>query len=109
MKEHERSQGRRVLTQYGAEGRERLMKEQAESGLSKVAFCAARGINLGTFYGWGNKSRSVRRSPAFAQVELSKPEPASIEVLLPNGVRIGIHQPGRRDELVALVRGVAGC
>jgi hypothetical protein len=34
---------------------------------------------------------------------------AAIEILLPNGSRIGIRHQGKRDDLVALVRGVAGC
>ena len=34
--------------------------------------------------------------------------PATVEVLLPNGTRVGIRHQGRQDELVALVRGVAG-
>ena len=53
------------------------------------------------------------RKPTFAQVEVAGPRqasvPAAVEVLLPNGARIGIRHEGRRDDLVALVRGVAGC
>jgi hypothetical protein len=32
-----------------------------------------------------------------------------VEVLLPNGVRVGITHQGKREELVALVRDLAGC
>jgi hypothetical protein len=42
---------RRVLTQYGALDRERLMREQTQSGLTKKAFCVQRQITLQTFYG----------------------------------------------------------
>lgn len=84
------------------------------SGQSQAAFCRDRGVNTQTFNGWLRQAALCRR-PAFAQVELTPaverpPEqsPAAVEVLLPNGARIGIRHQGRRDELVALVRGVAG-
>jgi hypothetical protein len=100
---------RRVLTRYGAEGRERLMREQAQSGLTKKAFCVQRQINLGTFYGWAKRKLPAKRSPTFAQVEIPAcTQEAAVEVLLPNGARVGIRHQGKRDELVALIRGVAG-
>jgi hypothetical protein len=95
--------------------RERLIQEQAASGLTKKAFCVRRHINLATFYAWTKPSRAIMvRPPTFAQVEVvPQVDPAAnasaaVEVLLPNGARVGIRQQGRRDELVALVRGVAG-
>ena len=95
--------------------RERLIQEQAASGLTKKAFCARRHINLATFYAWTKSSRAITaRPPAFAQVEVvpqvdpTANAPAAVEVLLPNGARVGIRHQGRRDELVALIRGVAG-
>jgi hypothetical protein len=95
--------------------RERLIQEQAASGLTKKAFCARRRINRATFYAWAKQERAMMvRPPAFAQVEVvpqcdpAATTPVAVEVLLPNGTRIGIRQQGRRDELVALVRGVAG-
>jgi hypothetical protein len=100
---------RRVLTRYGAEGRERLMREQTQSGLTKKAFCVQRQINLGTFYGWAKKRQANKRLPTFAQVDVSAYTQAAVEVLLVNGTRIGIRHQGKRDELVALIRGVAGC
>ena len=47
--------------------------------------------------------------PAFAEVAVCPRLEAAVEVLLPNGARIGIRHQGKRDELVALIRGVAGC
>jgi len=89
--------------------RERLIQEQAASGLTKKAFCARRQINLATFYAWAKRKQAVMvRPPAFAQVEVAACAEATVEVLLPNGTRIGIRHQGRRDDLVALVRGVAG-
>ena len=102
---------RRVPTRYSAEDRERLIREQAQSGLTKKAFCEQQGVNLGTFHGWPKSGHRVRKKPAFAEVAVcSSPSlEAAVEVLLPNGARIGIRHQGKRDELVALVRGVAGC
>lgn len=98
----------RSPTQYSAEDRERLIKEQAQSGLTKKAFCEQRGINLGTFHGWGKRQTCAARAQ-FAEVEVVGRMEAAVEVLLPNGARVGIRHQGKRDELVALVRGVAGC
>ena len=95
--------------------RERLIQEQATSGLTKKAFCAKRQINLATFYAWAKRKRAVMvRTPSFAQVEVvpqvdpAANAPAAVEVLLPNGARVGIRHQGQRDELIALIRGVAG-
>jgi len=91
-----------------AEDRERLIREQRESGQTKKAFCKERGIVLQTFYGWA-KHRGLMRKPTFAQVEVAVSIQAAVEVLLPNGARVGIRHQGKRDELVSLIRGVAGC
>jgi hypothetical protein len=47
--------------------------------------------------------------PRFAEVEVAACTQAAVEVLLPNGTRVGIRHQGCREDLVALVRGVAGC
>ena len=105
----QRSERRRVLTRYSAQDRERLIQEQAQSGLTKVGFCRQRGITLSTFHGWRSQGRPLQRQPALAEVELRAAEiQAAVEVLLPNGARVGIRHQGKREELVALVRGVAG-
>jgi len=109
MKAEQPARRRRVLTRYAAEDRERLIKEQAQSGLTKVAFCEQRQIKLHTFYGWTKRPRALQRRPHFAEVETAPCMAAAVEVLLPNGTRVGIRHQGRREELVALVRGVAGC
>lgn len=108
MKAKPAERRRRVLARYSAEDRERLIQGQAQSGLTKKAFCEQEGINLGTFPGW-RKRRVAGRKPAFAEVTLSASPQAAVEVTLTNGVRVGIHHQGKRDELVALIRGVAGC
>ena len=84
------------------------MREQAQSGLTKRAFCAQRQIKLHTFYAWAKRKLPTKRTPRFAQVEIPVCAQAAVEVLLPNGARIGIRHQGRRDELISLIRGVAG-
>jgi transposase-like protein len=110
MKAKRSTRGRRVVTRYSAEDRERLIKEQAQSGETKAGFCRKRGINLGTFHGWPKHTQAVVRKPRFAEVETSSAwTQAAVEVLLPNGARIGIRHQGKREDLIAVVRGVAGC
>jgi hypothetical protein len=111
MNNEQPASSRRALTRYSAEDRQRLIHEQAQSGLSMKAFCVQRKINLGTFYGWNRRQLPVKRQPAFAEVELSGTMPVAfeIEVLLPTGARVGIRHHGRREDLVALIRGVSGC
>lgn len=87
-----------------------MIRDQAGSGLTKKAFCERHGINQTTFYAWAKRSRrTLARRPAFAEVEVAPRVQAAVEVLLPNGARVGIRHEGKRDDLVALVRGVAGC
>jgi transposase-like protein len=108
MNAEQPTKGRRVCRRYSAEDRSRLIAEHASSGLSKKGFCAQRGINLGTFTGWRNLPPAKKQTSGFTEVDMSAALPAAVEILLPNGVRIGIRHQGKQDALVALVRGVAG-
>jgi hypothetical protein len=48
-----------------------ILEEQADSGLSKKAFCAERGINVATFYYWQRRLgelSAAAESPGFRQV-----------------------------------------
>ena len=108
MNEEQPKQGRRVNRRYSAEDRVRLIGEHATSGLTKKAFCRQQGINLGTFCGWRNLPAAKSKSSVFAQVEVPSDTTASVEIMFPNGARVGIRHQGDREELVALVRGVAG-
>jgi transposase-like protein len=104
------TQERRVVTQYSAEDRERLIREQAKSGLCKKEFCAQHGINLGTFYGWGKlRKRGKSSKPKFVKVNVPAPRQSPIEVELSNGTHVRICAHGKREDLVALIRGIAGC
>jgi hypothetical protein len=77
------------------------------SGQTQVAFCRERGLNATTFNGWLRRA-ATEPTPSFAQVEMPASPQAAVEVLLPNGARIGIRHQGQRAELVALIRGVCG-
>lgn len=100
---------RRVRARYSAADRERWVREQAESGLTKKAFCERAGINLGTFHSWRAPAGPVKRQPAFAEVEVTSGLQAAVELLLPNGVRVGLRHQGRAADLAALIREVGGC
>ncbi len=102
------TQGRRVLRRYSAGDRVRLIREHAASGLTKLAFCERECINLGTFMGWRNLPAARDASAVFAQVEVAADTSAAVEIMFPNGARVGIRHEGRREDLIALVRGVAG-
>jgi hypothetical protein len=119
MKTKERRTDRRGRVQRTAEQRRELIEDWNASGLGKAEFCRQRGVNLATFCHWfGTKKRRRKRAtkaagqaPKFAEVAVVQPtvEQAAVEILLPNGSRVGIRHHGKRDDLVALVRGVAGC
>ena len=110
MNTTESPQGRRSPTRYSDEDRERLIREHAHSGLTKKAFCAQRGIVLSTFFGWSSRKVERPKGASFAEVEVTTglQMNASVEVLLPNGARIGIRHQGKQSDLISLVRGVAG-
>lgn len=108
MNEEQPKQERRVNRRYSAEDRVRLIGEHAASGLTKKAFCEQQGINVGTFKGWRNLPAAKNASSVFAQVEVPSDPQAAIEIMFPNGARVGIRHQGCREELIALVRGVAG-
>ncbi len=108
MNDEQPTRGRRVLRRYSAEDRARLIREHAASGLTKKAFCEQQGVNVGTFMGWRNLPVAKRDASPFARVELAADTSAAVEIMFPNGARVGIRHQGQREELVALVRGVAG-
>lgn len=98
------------MRRYSEQDRERLIDEQVRSGLTKRAFSERAGIPPWTFYRWTCKPRALARRPRLAEVEVAALRmTAAVEVLLPNGARVGIRHEGQREDLVALVRGVAGC
>ena len=73
--------------------------------MSLLQVQTTRSQRIQAFYG-RNPSWPVI-SP-IAQVEVPVCESSAIEVLLPNGTRIGTRHAGRPQEPIALIRGVAG-
>jgi len=108
MSEEQPTPGRRVLRRYSAADRARLIREHAASGLTKKAFCEQQGINVGTFMGWRHLPAAKPDAAAFAEVELAAATTAAVEIMFPNGARVGIRHQGKRADLIGLVRGVAG-
>jgi len=112
MKTNERHADKRGRVLRSTERRRELVAAFRSSGRSQSAFCRERGLNATTFNGW--LRQVAAQHPAFAQVEVvaqadpAANAPAAVEVLLPNGARVGIRHQGQRDELIALIRGVAG-
>jgi len=106
---------RRVLRRYSAEDRERLIQEYKAGGQSRREFCAEHDVNLTTFHGWlhlrSRRGRKRRKTPVatFTEVKLAGAAATPIEVLLPNGARVQIRHNGSPEDLVQLIRGVAGC
>jgi hypothetical protein len=99
---------KRRITRYTHKQRKRFLKAFDQCGESQKDFCVARGINPGTFKGWLAR-RDKASAQGFAKVELPLPKVAPIEIAFPNGVRVAIGKQSNRDELIALIRGVAGC
>jgi len=75
-----------------AEEMAQLLEEQASSGMSKKAFCEARGLAPSMFYYWQRRLSEAAdgssQEPGFTQVAL-RPS-AELEVRLPGGQWIGV-------------------
>jgi hypothetical protein len=77
MQTEELAARRRVLRRWNAQERERLIKEQAHSGLTKKAFCEQQGINLGTFHGGRDRGGVLRVSRTARPSSRLKPPPST--------------------------------
>ena len=99
---------RRRVKRYSAEERAELIKAYEDSGEIQQAFCDQRGLNVGTFKGWLSR-RAESQETKFTKMEIPIGSAAPIEIILGNGIRVGIRHQGSPEELVALIRGVAGC
>jgi len=90
--------------------REQWLQAYEQSGMSRKAFCEAHGLNLTTFHGWFKKRErgTALAGPCFAEVVLATREVPAIELVYPNGVRVGVQPRGRLEELAGLVRRLAG-
>lgn len=84
-----------------------MLAQQASSGMSKKAFCNARGINPATFYYWQRKLQEAEEEPpkGFERVQLV--ESHKVEVQLSNGQWLGLRSRSL-ETLAALVRVMGG-
>ena len=99
---------RRRVKRYSAEERAELIKAYDKSDEGQKAFCDQRGLNVGTFKGWLSR-RAGSREAKFTKMEIPIGSAAPIEIILGNGVRVGMRHQGSAEELITLIRGVAGC
>jgi transposase-like protein len=88
MNEEQATGSRRVIRRYSAEDRERLIREQAASGLTKKAFCKERGIHVSTFHWWNHQRKGSGLQ--LARVEVKR-NAAPVELELPDGRRLGLY------------------
>lgn len=77
------------------------------SGLSQMTYCAKEGINHGTFCYWRNRIKKIESNAINSAqfLEVNKPSPASaseqpaIQLMLPNGVRLGVSSTTNKEVL----------
>jgi transposase-like protein len=102
MNEEQAAESRRVIRHFSAEDRERLIREQAASGLTKKAFCKERGIHVSTFHYWNKERKGSGLRLARVEVRCNA---APVEIGLADGQRLGLYI---YDEglVVRLLRGV---
>lgn len=96
---------RRVTRRYSAEDRTRLIDEFKNSGQTACAFSKHIGVHPTTLRAWLRQAAAA--SSGFAEVTVSMPSAAPIEVDLPNGVRIRVRTTGDVSRTAELIRAVA--
>jgi transposase-like protein len=69
--------GRRRAPRTDAAQRTQLLAAFDRSGLSATDFARQHGVHYTTFCGWRQRRVQAKASPAFVQVELAPPSPAS--------------------------------
>ncbi len=77
------------------------------SGLPVTRFAARHGLGPERLYRWQRRLARVEASPSqpprFAEVAVAVPSPATIELLLPEGVALRVTGSSRLDDAVALL------
>lgn len=61
-----------------------ILSEQADSGLTKKAFCEQRGLNAATFYYWQRRLRTAQEEQAAGFQRLLPPTDHELTVCLPS-------------------------
>jgi hypothetical protein len=76
------------------------------SGLPVTRFAAQHGLGVERVYRWQRRLRRAQvpvAPPRFAEVAVTVPPPAAIELRLPDGISVRLTGPSRLDEAVALL------
>jgi transposase-like protein len=106
---------------YPAQERKRLLRLFEHSGLSAKQFCQDRGIPISTLSYWVRKSRrkagdgAVVEIPASAVPEatldehIREPGPGSVEIRLPNQMKLKISAGADTRWVTELLRGLLTC
>ena len=80
--------GRRRAPRTDAARRTQLLAAFDRSGLSAADFARQHGVHYTTFCGWRQRRDRGKQSPAFVQVELAPPTPASELVIEMGAARL---------------------
>ncbi len=104
---------RRGRFRYSPEQKQALIEAFEASGLSAPRFATLHGVNYQTLVYWMKKRRDTTEDhPALCSLvpavidtpSLAGSAAASVEILLPGGVRLFVHAPGQMDLAIDLVR-----
>lgn len=106
--------GKRRRQRLGADRWAELIAEQANSGLSVLAFCRDRGLAPSTFQSWKRRLGGVKSSAApsedsgrFVRLEPREARAEPVEAELPCGTRLRVPE-NRLAELVVALRRESG-
>jgi hypothetical protein len=76
------------------------------SGLPVTRFAARHGLGVERVYRWQRRLKRAKEPvtpPAFAEVAVTVPPPAAIELGLPDGIGVRVTGPSRLDDALALL------
>jgi hypothetical protein len=83
-------QPRSVAMQSKREHWTKRLEAWSRSGQTRVAFCRSQRLNLSTFDYWRRMLRDALPSTALVPVVVSASTVSSIEIVLPNGIRLQV-------------------
>jgi transposase len=86
----------------------RWVGEWRQSGLTAEAFADRKGLRLPSLYEWSSRlGREARRAPPIVEVVALQPSsivsPATFEISLPSGVRVGVPSGFALEDLQRLL------
>ncbi len=84
----------------------RVLAALERSGLPVTRFAAQHGLGVERVYRWQRRMKRAKMpvaTPRFAEVAVTVPSPATIELRLPDGIGVRVTGPSRLDDAVALL------